>query len=129
MVGVLLAGIGTWYRVRHQETGQPDLMGPLANGAPRVQVEVLNASPGAGLGRVATHKLRDAGLDVVYFGTDTAQTLDSTQIIVRRGDSTAAVRVRQALGAGRVRLAADSARLVDITVRLGKDFAALIRQP
>ena len=128
MVAVLLAGIGAWYRIRHQESGQPDLLPASAKG-PRIEVEVLNASSLAGLARDATRRLRDAGLDVVYFGSDTLQGLDSTQILVRRGDTTGAVRARAALGAGRVRSVPDTTRLVDLTVRLGRDFGALVRQP
>ncbi len=128
VAAVLLAGVGTWYRVRHQETGQPDLL-PASVKGPRIEVEVLNASPTTGLARDATHRLRDAGLDVVYFGSDTLQNLDSTLILVRRGDTTGAVRARKALGAGRVRAAPDTTRLVDLTIRLGRDFGALVRQP
>ena len=90
---------------------------------------MLNASSQAGLARDATRRLRDAGLDVVYFGSDTLQGQDSTVILVRRGDTTGAVRARRALGAGRVRSAPDTTRLVDLTVRLGRDFGALVRQP
>jgi hypothetical protein len=95
----------------------------------RVVVEVLNASPRVGLARAATRRLRDNGLDVVYFGSDADTALDSTEVLVRRGDAAAGERVREALGAGRVRTAPDAARLVDVTVRLGADFAALRRDP
>ena len=95
----------------------------------RVIVEVLNATDVTGLARGATRQLRDAGLDVVYFGSDTSRALDSTEVLVRRGDAAAGERVRQALGTGRVRTAPDPARLVDITVRLGADFAVLGRDP
>ena len=129
LVGLGLAGYGTWYRIRHQERGTPDLLGSAPGEGERVQIEVLNASPAAGLGRIATRKLRDARLDVVYFGSDTAPTLDSTQILVRRGPTATGQRVRDALGAGVIRAAPDPARMVDVTVRLGRDFAAIVRQP
>lgn len=92
-------------------------------------VEVLNASTRVGLARAATRRLRDAGLDVVYFGSDADTALDTTQVLVRRGDAAAGERVRQVLGAGRVRTAPDPARLVDVTVRLGADFTTLRRDP
>jgi hypothetical protein len=101
--------------------------------AGRVVVEVLNGSGRVGLARAATRRLRDAGLDVVYFGTDETDALDSTVVLLRRGDPAAADRVAAALGVGVIRPAPDPGRLVDVTVRLGTDFAAaaapLMRQP
>lgn len=98
----------------------------------RVVVEVLNASGRVGLARAATRRLRDAGMDVVYFGNDDASDLDSTAVLLRRGDADTAQRVAEALGVGAVRSAPDPARLVDVTVRLGSDFAralSLVSQP
>lgn len=95
----------------------------------RVVVEVLNGSGQVGLARGATRRLRDAGLDVVYYGSDTTNTLDSTIVLIRRGSEDKAQRVRRALGTGLLRAAPDSARLVDVTVRLGRDFALLARNP
>jgi hypothetical protein len=93
----------------------------------RVVVEVLNTTDAVGLARAATRRLRDAGLDVVAFGSDTGAVLDSTQVLVRRGAPEAGERVARALGAGRSRPMPDPARLVDVTVRLGRDFAARLR--
>ncbi len=98
----------------------------------RVVVEVLNATAVTGLARGVTRRLRDAGLDVVYFGQDAAGGLDSTEVLVRRGDLAAGERVRRALGGGSVRAAPAADRLVDVTVRLGRDAAraaALARDP
>ena len=91
----------------------------------RVVVEVLNTTPAVGLARSATRLLRDAGLDVVYFGTDPGAAIESTQVLIRRGPASAGERAARALGAGSVRSAPDPGRLVDITVRLGRDFAGL----
>lgn len=87
-------------------------------------VEVLNASGTPGLARAGTRMLRRAGIDVVYFGNAPAGagTLDSTRILVRRGEAVLGERVRRALGAGRVALEPDSARLLDASVLLGTDF-------
>ena len=132
MLAVAAAGSGFawWYRAHH---AGPDVPAAFARPVPgeteRVQVEVLNASGGTGLARAATQRLRDAGLDVVYFGSDTTAAIDTTLVLLRRGDGAAAERVRKALGAGAVRTAADPARLVDVTVRLGLDFAAVVGQP
>lgn len=90
---------------------------------PHITVEVLNASGRSGLARSGALSLRRAGIDVVYFGTapDPA-TLDSTRIIVRRGDRAAGERVRAALQVGRVSVDPDSSRLLDVSVLLGRDF-------
>jgi hypothetical protein len=88
-----------------------------------ITVEVLNASGRAGDARVATRALRQAGIDVVYFGNAAGDALDSTRIIVRRGGREAAERVRTALGQGRIAIELDSDKLLDVSVLLGADFA------
>src|SRR5260370_153512 len=92
---------------------------------PHILVEVLNASGRAGQARVGTRLLRRAGVDVVSFGNAAAAlgTLDSTQIVVRRGAPAVGARVRKALGMGKVVVALDSSRLLDASVLLGADFA------
>lgn len=87
----------------------------------RVQVEVLNASGRPGAARGGALVLRRAGIDVVYFGNAEAA-LDSTRIVVRRGSAEVGARVRAALNVGRVAVEADSSRLLDVTVLLGRDF-------
>lgn len=91
----------------------------------RVTVEVLNASGRPGHARGGTRLLRRAGIDVVYFGNAPPGTgaLDSTRILVRRGTADAGDQVRRALGVGRVSVEPDSARLLDVSVLLGADFA------
>jgi hypothetical protein len=88
----------------------------------RVVVEVLNASGRSGLARAGALTLRRAGLDVVYFGNAAEGPLDSTRILVRRGALAAGTRVRAALQTGRVIAEPDTARLLDVTVLLGRDF-------
>ncbi|MGH2668245.1 MAG: LytR C-terminal domain-containing protein [bacterium] len=92
--------------------------------APALLVEVLNASGEPGDARTGTRILRRAGIDVVYFGNTpvTVGLLDSTRIIVLRGRAGVGARVRAALGAGRVEIRLDSARLLDASVLLGADF-------
>ena len=92
---------------------------------PAIAVEVLNASGRPGNARVGTRVLRRAGIDVVYFGNAPAVMgiIDSTRIIVRRGSASVGARVRLALGSGRVEVQPDSARLLDVSVLLGADFA------
>lgn len=76
------------------------------------------------MAHAATRLLRQAGIDVVDFGNAPASVghLDSTRILVRRGDASVGERVRRALGTGRVRLAIDSTLLLDVSVLLGADF-------
>ena len=89
----------------------------------RITVEVLNASGQPGAARLGALTLRRAGIDVVYFGNAEAGVpLDSTRIVVRRGAVAIGTRVRAALKTGRVTLELDSARLLDVTVLLGRDF-------
>jgi hypothetical protein len=88
--------------------------------ADRVVVEVLNGTETSGLARVGARELRKAGLDVVYLAT--APAVESTTVLVRRGDAEAGERVRKALGVGKVKAMRDSTRHVDVTVILGPDF-------
>jgi len=94
-------------------------------GAPRITVEVLNASGKPGLARTGTRVLRRAGIDVITFGNAPASlgTLDSTRITVQRTAPGVGERVRRALGVGRVEIELDSTRLLDARVLLGADFA------
>ena len=92
----------------------------------RVVVEVLNPGTQVGAARAATLRLRQAGLDVVYFGnvTDTALARrDRNLIYVRRGDTAGVGRAIQALGDAEVVDRADATRLVDLTVVLGPESA------
>lgn len=89
--------------------------------ARRILVEVLNGSGRPGLARAATRHLRRHGLDVVYFGNSPAS-LESTQIVVRRGDPARGQAVRQALGVGRIVAEPDTLRRVDVSVILGGDY-------
>jgi len=121
-LGLAAAGISLWWHARGRERGgaAPAVPGD----RDRVVVEVLNTTKSVGLARAATRVLRDAGLDVVYFGSDTGAVMDSTLVLVRRGTPDGAARVAAALGVGSVRQLPDPGRLVDVTVRIGRDFAA-----
>jgi hypothetical protein len=93
----------------------------IPSGDDRIVVEVLNGSGRTGLARLGTRRLRRMGVDVVYFGTADAS-VDSTRILVRRGDPAVAAQVRQALGTGRIGTAPDTLRRVDVSVILGPDY-------
>ena len=85
-------------------------------------VEVMNGSGRVGLARTATRVLRRGGLDVVFFGNAEGKPGKVTQLLVRRGDSTAARRAARLLGVGVTEWAPDSTRRVDVTVILGADW-------
>ena len=94
---------------------------PIPSPDNRILVEVLNGTSRHGLARQGARRLRRQGLDVIFFG-NAEQPADSTRVIVRRGSTEAAERVRDALGAGKVSSEPDTLRRVDVTVILGGDF-------
>jgi LytR cell envelope-related transcriptional attenuator len=123
--GLAGAGLSLWWHAHRAEPGT-EAARPIPGVRIHLQVEVVNATAAVGLARAATRLLRDAGIDVVAFGSDTGPAPDSTQVLVRRGTGAGADLIVRALGVGRgaVRNAPDPGRLVDVTVRLGRDFAA-----
>ena len=90
----------------------------------RVTVEVLNSGKVVGAARAGTVLLRDAGLDVVSYGTAGGPQSGRvrSQVLVRRRDTTGVGRVVAAIGRVDILDAPDSTRLVDLTVLIGKDF-------
>lgn len=90
---------------------------------PGGRVQVFNASRRAGMARAATDRLRDAGFDVVEFGTlRVDEPADSSVVLDRTGDPTIARAIAQRLGIAAVRSEPDSTLFVDATVRIGKDW-------
>jgi hypothetical protein len=126
VAGLGLAAFAAWSRLQERPAAARAAARSIPGEGTRIVVEVLNTTRVLGLARTATHRLRDAGLDVVTFGSDTGAVLDSTQVLVRRGAPEAGERVVQALGAGQARRMPDPGRLVDVTVRLGRDFVARV---
>ena len=96
-------------------------LGADAPAGPRVVVEVLNASGRPGLARQVTRLLRRQGIDVIYFG-NAPERLDSTAVLVRRGELSQGHRVARELGLGRVRAEPDTLLRVDVSVLLGSDY-------
>jgi LytR cell envelope-related transcriptional attenuator len=118
---VLAAG---WWIWRRPAAARSALVIP--GEALHATVEVVNQTPVDGLARVVTERLRQAGIDVVNYASGPDTTLDSTSILIRRGDSTAALRVRRALGLGRVLVRPDSSLLLDVSVLAGRDLATAL---
>ncbi|HEX7050986.1 MAG TPA: LytR C-terminal domain-containing protein [Longimicrobiales bacterium] len=92
-----------------------------ASGA-RLRIEVLNAGGRAGMARAATHRLRDRGFDVVYYGNAEEFGRDSSVVVDRVGDLESARAVADALGIRAVATHPDSTLLLEVTVLLGKDW-------
>ncbi len=109
-----------WTRRGEPESGPPAVIPGEGTSA---VVEVLNATTADGLAREVTRRLRRAGIDVVSYGSARDSSLDSTTIVVRRGDSTAARQVRQALGLGRIAVDRNPRLLLDASVLIGPDLA------
>ena len=118
MGAVLLAGAIWWSMGRRvAETAPLSIPGERNP----VQIEVLNGTRIDGLARRMTLKLRERGVDVVFFGSAATSTADSTMVIARRGDVAAAERVRDMLGVGKVIDDPEAQLLLDVTVVLGRD--------
>lgn len=113
-------GAGAWALLRGEAGKRRADASPLLGGD-HIVVEVLNGSGRRGLARTATRALRQAGFDVVYFGT-ISDSIVTTQVLARRGDSLAAARVARALGGGQARVRTDTLLRVDVTVLLGDDY-------
>ena len=101
---------------------------PIPSPERRITVEVLNGTRRAGAARAASRMLRRRGLDVVFYGNAEAA-VESTRVIVRRGDPARGRDVRQALGVGRVVVEPDTLRRVDVSVVLGLDFRSMVAGP
>jgi hypothetical protein len=126
---VLLAAAGglAWavLRPRGNDPGAPQVNVPEPNG---ITVEVLNGSNRQGLARVVTRVLRAEGFDVMFFGTS-RDSVRATEVLLRRGDSTAALRVAKVLGVPGIRVAIDTLLRLDVTVLLGPDYQSRVPSP
>ncbi len=90
----------------------------------RVRVEVLNASGVPGLARRGTETLRDGGFDVVSYGNAPGFAPDTSLVLDRVGRMELARSVADAVQIPRVYARPDSNVYVDVTVVLGRDWAA-----
>jgi hypothetical protein len=99
---------------------------PALGNQERIVAEVLNAAgdapPRRGLARIGARFLRERGVDVVSYGTaDT--TVDSTLVLVRRGELARGREVAKVLGGTVVMSRPDSTLRVDVTVLLGRRWS------
>lgn len=123
-----LVSAGAGLRLRHgpavraaDSVGGTGAEAPVDSAAAGARVEVLNGSERAGLAREATERLRAAGFDVVYFG-NAREPRGLSVVLDRGGRAQAAQAAARALGLTTVRPEPDAARMVDVTVLLGKDW-------
>lgn len=124
ILGVLalaVVRIGVPGRLRWFGAG-PQSSPPVARVVPegtRIKVELLNATDTRSLARTAAAVMRDAGFDVVYFG-NTAERQDSTVVRDRSNHPDWATLAAGVLGPARTEVRADSGRLIDLTVLVGR---------
>lgn len=124
-VGTVLVGVVGWSFTAWK--GHKNQF-PIPGEGERVIVEVLNTTLVDGLARTMTSRLRRVGIDVVYYGSSDER-LDSTVILIRRGDSSFVGRIRDAIGGGRVIMDPDEGLLLDASVLLGLDVAPVDIEP
>lgn len=118
VVGVAAAA---WFVARRVRAPEQTIIP--GEGAHTVVVEVLNGTDVDGLAREVARRLRRQGIDVVYFGSGNRTDLDSTRIVIRRGDTRVAQPILEALGLGLVSSDLDPSLLLDATVLVGRDLA------
>ena len=87
-----------------------------------ITVEIWNAGPRDGLAYRVTKVVRQAGFDVVQYGSY-PERQPKTLVIDRTGHIRKAQAVAKALKIGEIVSNIDKKRLVDVTVILGKDFS------
>lgn len=118
--GVLLgSSLAQWWQI----TPSLPVRRPTEGIQGRVRVEVLNAGGVSGVARDATARLRDLGLDVVYYGNAKNFSGEPSVVLDRGGRLDAARAVAEALGISGVVSEPDSGLYVDVTVRLGPEWS------
>ena len=120
MVLLLASALGQW--IPDESTPVGEVM--RSPGTERITVEVRNAGGVNGMARTATDHLRSAGFDVVGVGNAARFDQEGSVAIDRVGKPEAAADVARALGIDSVRSEPDPNLFVDVTVRLGSDWAA-----
>ncbi len=96
----------------------------------RITVRILNGCGEEGLALKATHYLRRfERFDVVEMKNAPSFDCEETEVVALTRNRDAAVRVRDALGFGRVVLAPDSTEMLDVSVTLGSDSRKRLPDP
>jgi hypothetical protein len=123
VVVAALVATAAWLGRRFPEAGAAE---DRASYAPRerVRVEVLNAGGVAGVARDVRDVLIEDGFDVVQWGNASSFDRDSTVVVDRVGREDLAEAVANALGIRNVLLEPDPDLFVDVSVLVGRDWAA-----
>ncbi len=88
----------------------------------KIKVEVLNGTKTSKLAQKVTARLREAGFDVIYYGTYDSE-INQTCIFDRKyPDLKAARMLAKEIGNPKVYFEADPDDLVDVTIIIGKDY-------
>jgi calcineurin-like phosphoesterase len=123
VVRVVLVGLVSLAGYIAYETASLVDVGGLTNES-TVVVEVLNGCGRRGVGERATEILSDKGFDVMFVGNADDYGYEKTLLVDRSGDPSKAVAIGEALGTGMVVHQVNTSSYVEVTVILGKDFAA-----
>lgn len=86
------------------------------------KIAVQNASGQPNLSTQVVSSLKAQGFENVYVSADWSDPLAQTEIVVQRGDLTAATGLQKVLGLGKVEVAATGDLDSYLTLRLGKDW-------
>jgi hypothetical protein len=121
IASAVVVGVAVWYLSLGRGSPRPL---PIPGEGDKIEVEVLNATQVDGLARAMTLEFRRAGIDVVFYGTAREAPLDSTLILMRRGDTTRGMRIRDVLGTGKIVVQPDASLLLDASVLLGLDLVS-----
>ncbi|MGH7714157.1 MAG: LytR C-terminal domain-containing protein [Gemmatimonadaceae bacterium] len=118
--GLLLGTAGCGERDDLHGGGDAPKVVQVPDGA-RIRVEIINTTNQRGLARRAMYFLRDQGFDVVRYASG-SPARDSSDVVDRSGNREWAELVARSLGVSRVLVDIDSARYLDVSVYLGRDW-------
>lgn len=92
----------------------------------RVKIAIENASDEPGLANRVAQYLQQQDFNYVYVTKDAPQMLRETEIVVQKGDLTAAENLQKVLGLGRVEASSTGDLDSELTLRIGLDAKQLL---
>ncbi len=124
----LLGGAAWWFGRTASGATSVAEAGRVRNDPPLpagIEIEVLNGSGVPNLARVVTVQLREAGLDVVYFGNADSSLFPRgpTRVLVRSNDTTGLGRILEVVRSAVVEQVPPGNRWVAFSVILGSEYA------
>ncbi|MEN9239917.1 MAG: LCP family protein [Thermostichales cyanobacterium SZTDM-1c_bins_54] len=101
------------------------LSGEIADVSPRrLLIAIQNATEDPRLAEDLVAHLQDQGFTNTYLSNQWPQILETTEIVVQRGDREAAERLQNAMGLGRIDASSTGDLESDLTIRVGRDWQA-----